>query len=261
MSSHAEHYTVYQVANSNLRTYPFPHILVHDVFAADLYRQMLDNLLPAETMQPIKGVRPVGKAYSDERFVFPLLPDTVKSLPEKQAAFWTQLAQWLLAAPLAQTLMHKFGPYMDERFKGKGPQQFYNESMLVDDRTRYSLGPHSDAPAKVITVLFYLAADERRPHLGTSIYAPRDPSFRCPGGPHHPFDRFERIVTMPYLPNTMFAFFKTDDSFHGVEPITDADCRRHLLFYDLKCRPVAEAPRPETPKPAAAPGPKQTFTF
>jgi len=41
---------------------------------------------------------------------------------------------------------------------------------------------------------------------------------------------------MPFLPNTMFAFVKTDHSFHGVEPIVDAGISRYLLLYDLRVK-------------------------
>lgn len=257
MSSHAELHTLYQIANAPMRTYPFPHMLVHDVFEPSLYQRMLANLLPAETMQPIKQARAVGPGYSDERFVFPLTPDQVQRLPGAQAAFWSEFAKWLLGPGLANLLMFRFGAYLDQRFSGQGEQNIYNESMLVDDRTRYSLGPHSDAPTKLVTLLFYLPADASRSHLGTSIYVPKDPNFRCPGGPHYPFDRFDRVTTMPYVPNTLFAFFKNDVSFHGVEPIEDPDCRRHLLFYDLKVAAKVTKPAPVPPSP----GPKATFSF
>jgi hypothetical protein len=87
----------------------------------------------------------------------------------------------------------------------------------------------------VITLLFDLPADALRPHLGTTICVPRDRSFRCPGGPHYDFAHFERMRTMPCVPNTLFAFFETDHSFHGVEPVRERDGRRQLLFYDVYC--------------------------
>jgi hypothetical protein len=34
----------------------------------------------------------------------------------------------------------------------------------------------------------------------------------------------------------MFAFVKTDSSFHGVEPIVDAEVSRYLLLYDLRVK-------------------------
>ena len=34
--------------------------------------------------------------------------------------------------------------------------------------------------------------------------------------------KFQRMLTMPYVPNALFAFMKTPNSFHGVEPIDGA---------------------------------------
>ncbi len=264
MSSHVEQHTLYQVANAPLREHPFPHILVREVFEPAYYRRMLEHLLPVDLMKPIREVRELGQKYSNERFVVPLAPGETAGLRAPYGPFWNELAVWLLAMPFAQVLFRKFGQHVDRRFAGREPSLF-NEAMLVDDRTRYSLGPHTDARTKVITVLFYLPSDDTRPHLGTSIYAPRDPEFRCPGGPHYPFEQFERVVTMPYLPNTMFAFFKTDHSFHGVEPVRDEDYRRHLLFYDVRCHSadLEQAPAPEAPaaQPAPATGPSVEFRF
>jgi hypothetical protein len=39
---------------------------------------------------------------------------------------------------------------------------------------------------------------------------------------------------MDYRPNSLFTFFKTDNSFHRVEPITDDGARRDLLLYDIR---------------------------
>ena len=259
MSSSAEQHTLYQVANAPLREHPYPHILVRDVFEPEFYRRMLENLLPATLMRPIKEERQVGKAYSDDRYVYTLSQDKVGALPQPYGKFWDELTRWLLAAPFALALFRKFWPFIHQRFGDPQPG-FFNEALLVDDRVRYALGPHTDTPSKVITLLFYLPSDDSRPHLGTSIYAPRDPSFRCPGGPHYPFEQFERVVTMPYLPNTLFAFFKTDNSFHGVEPIRDPDYRRHLLLYDIKCN-LADLPRPDAAASGAAPSPRVEFTF
>jgi len=69
--------------------------------------------------------------------------------------------------------------------------------------------------------------------VGTSIFAPKDLSFRCAGGPHYPFDMFDKMVTMPFVPNSLFTFVKGDNSFHGVEPVGDPGCRRWLLLFDV----------------------------
>jgi hypothetical protein len=75
-------------------------------------------------------------------------------------------------------------------------------------------------------------------HLGTSIYAARDTSFRCEGTHHHSYSGFKRVASMPYVPNALFAFFKTDYSFHGVDPITEGDVERNLLLYNIYVQAV-----------------------
>jgi hypothetical protein len=93
--------------------------------------------------------------------------------------------------------------------------------------------------------------------LGTSLYVPKDSRFSCQGGPHYEFERFRRVLTMEYLPNTLFAFMKTPRAFHGVEPITQADVQRDLLLYDIRVMPPQQAAQPD----AAAAGPKVKFSF
>jgi hypothetical protein len=44
---------------------------------------------------------------------------------------------------------------------------------------------------------------------------------------------FLKLTTMPFKPNSLFAFVKGDNSFHGVEPVTDPDTKRWLLLYDV----------------------------
>ena len=39
---------------------------------------------------------------------------------------------------------------------------------------------------------------------------------------------------MPYVPNSAFCFFKTDTSFHGVEPVPAWAPPRQLLSYILE---------------------------
>jgi hypothetical protein len=259
MSSSAEQYTLYQIANAPLREYPYPHILVRDVFEPELYRRMMAHLLPKDLMRPLKEARPVNRKYPEERHAFTLARDKIAALPQPYAKFWDELARWLLDTPFAVTLFNKFGTFIHRRF-GNDQPAFYNEALLVDDRERYALGPHTDSPSKVITLLFYLPDNDSHAHLGTAIYTPRDASFRCPGDRHHSIELFDRVVTMPYLPNTLFAFVKTDNSFHGVEPIRDLDYRRHLLLYDVKCN-LESIARPEAAAVNPAPAPRVEFTF
>jgi len=231
MASAAELQLLYKTANAPILPFPFPHFFVQDVFPAGFYDQLQQNLPDPSALIPIEQARPV-RGYK-ERFVLELKSHYLDRIPENKRAFWLDLSRWLVGGSFMQSMLAKFAPQFEQRFRGAPGVEFEDEAMLVEDITNYSLGPHTDAPRKVITFLFYLPRDRSQFHLGTSIYVPKDPQFRCAGGPHYKSADFERVTTMPFTPNSLFCFFKTDNSFHGVEPVADPDCRRWLLLFDI----------------------------
>jgi len=103
---------------------------------------------------------------------------------------------------------------------------FTDETLLIRDMPGYKIGPHTDSPVKVISALFYLIGQEE-----TSLYTPKEKDFRCKGGPHYPFEKFNKVGTMKFKPNSMFAFLKTDNSFHGVEPTKH---QRDVMLFDVR---------------------------
>jgi hypothetical protein len=230
----AELHLTYKIANAPINAFPYPHCYVPEIFPADFYAKMQRHLPDPMAMIPIEQARG-AKGYK-ERFVLELNEGRLSALPDARKNFWSGVAAWILSGRLQQLMLQKFGPFMD---RGADAFEFYADTMLIQDITDYKIGPHCDAPGKVITMLFYLPADNSQAHLGTSIYTPKDPTFRCPTGRHHPPDGFNRMVTMPFLPNSLFTFVRSDISFHGVEPVGDPDCRRWLLLFTIYARPRA----------------------
>jgi hypothetical protein len=236
MYSDAELQLAYKFGNMPFSMFPCPHFYIPDVFPADFYQQLQENLPAPSSMQPIEEVRNL-KGYK-ERFVLGLDPRGLATLPADKQSFWADFASWLVGSRFRSLVLRKFQPYINQRFAGKGAVEFSDEALLVQDITDYRLGPHTDSPRKVVTMLFYLPADDSQSHLGTSLYLPNVPDFTCPGGPHHDRKSFSLLHTNPFMPNSLFAFFKTDNSFHGVEAIADPDCRRWLLLYDIYVNPA-----------------------
>jgi hypothetical protein len=248
---HAE----YRIANAPMQGYPYQHFYLRDVFPQDYYSELQRNLPDPAALMPIEQS---GRARGyPERSIMMLGGEKPAGVSETQFQFWQRLAQWIFAGRLGNLVIGKFGPVVDARMQDAGDVEIIDELMLVHDRTRYSLGPHTDSPAKVISLLFYLPADERRAQLGTSIYVPKERGFTCPGGTHYPFERFDRVATMPFLPNSLFGFVRTNNSFHGVEPLVEPDAGRWLLLHDLRLRKAA--PGAQAPAPAA--GPRVEFKF
>lgn len=238
----AELQLAYKAANAPFKMFPYPHFYERDIFPADFYQQIQKNLPDPQAMIPIEKARGL-KGY-DERFVLDIGNIDKAGLPEDKLAFWRAVHEWLVIKGNFGTLIfQKFKPFIEQRFAGRTDVEFYSEALLVQDITNYKLGPHTDAPRKVVTMLFYLPADESQKHMGTSLYLPNDANFTCPGGPHYPREQFSRLYTNPFLPNSMFAFFKTNNSFHGVEPVGDPGTKRWLLLYDIFVRETAPQPK------------------
>jgi len=228
---------LYNIGNAPVREYPYPHIFVRDVFPADFYEEMRRNLPPREVMTTLGKLGRVSGGDYTQRNVMLLAPEHMTGLDEGRLKFWDRLRGWLLGLRFTNTMIAKFAPYLAHRLGDLRTVHFGHEAMVIRDHTNYSLGPHTDSPSKALSFLFYLPADASREHLGTSIYLPNDPGFTCAGGPHYKFTNFQRMLTLPYVPNALFAFMKTNNSFHGVEPVEETDAQRDLLLYDVRAEP------------------------
>ena len=233
----AELHLTNRIANAPINTIPYPHCYIRQVFPPDFYAEMQRHLPDPQAMIPISEARG-AKGYK-ERFVLELKSERLSALPELKKNFWSGVMEWMLSKRLQELMLEKFGSFIPPRFRDNPAFEFYADAMLIQDITDYKIGPHCDAPGKVVTMLFYLPADDSQTHLGTSIYVPKDPGFRCPTGVHHPPDGFDRVATMPFLPNSLFTFARSDTSFHGVEQVGDPDCRRWLLLFTIYARPRA----------------------
>lgn len=230
----AEVHTAYEFGNAPIRDVPFPHFYLKSAFPADFYQKIQENLPATSELWPIEDKRPVT-GYK-ERFVCCFDDASLSSLPSEKSIFWTEFRDTYLRGAFGNLLMNKFSRLISARFGDQNDLEFYHELLLVHDVKNYSLGPHTDSPRKVITVLFYLPGDKNHESLGTSIYLPRNSSFQCHGGPHYKHEDFIKMKTMAYSPNSVFCFFKTDNSFHGVEKLTEQGYGRWLLLYDIYIR-------------------------
>lgn len=236
----------YQLANAPLRSFPYPHLLVGEVFPADFYAAVRAHLPGKDEMTSFRAIGRAAGGEPDTRRALPLTTEHLGKLDETRRAFWSELARWMLGGAFANLMLDKFAEIVGARTDLEG-RELANEALLVQDDGDYSVGPHTGRPGSVLSLLFYLAGDAARPQLGTSVYLP---GAGTPGRAGPPaFDAFQRVYTMSYLPNTLFAFASSDHSFHGVEPVADAGARRDLLLYDIYVQDAARGPAA-----AAAPG-------
>lgn len=203
---------IYQLRNAKLNKWPFPHVYVENIFNWEFYDALMANLPPDDTYKPLPG------GYKS-RLASDVVPNAVKPL----------LGPYFMREVLA-TFHDQFWerfPHPHER-----PARFSSEIRFIRDSEGYAIGPHTDAPRKVVSMLFYLPADLGLSAHGTSIYVPDDHEKICPGGPHYKTEGFSEVFRAPYWPNSMFAFWKTDNSWHGVEKICE-EIRRDVMLYNI----------------------------
>lgn len=220
---------LYRIMNAEIKAWPFPHFHVTDVFPADLYQVLATQLPSNEAYTPMDEYGTTRRGGYKERLILSL-GEPNPAVPET----WHQVGEWMLGNRFAKAMINKFRPFISRQWgDGLASKRLMRDARLVRDFTNYALPPHTDMREKVLALLFYFPRDAEHAHLGTSAYVPNDPAFRCPGGPHHRRDDFTLVATAPYLPNSLFGFVRTDNAFHGVEPVIDLDARRDLLLYNL----------------------------
>jgi FkbM family methyltransferase len=217
----------------------FPIAVVDNVFPEEYYRQILEYFPADDLLTPLSETGRVGTNAYRERLVALFNEDHFNKLQAGQRDFWTAFGSWLYSDRFIQEIVEYFKDDVMSRLeqmqqKTGMPARLQSDALLVSDHTQYSIGPHTDAPHRLISFLFYLPANESKKHLGTSLYVPLKEGFKCIGGPHHRHEDFRVACTIEYLPNRLVIFPKTNISFHGVQPIKDPDPRRHLLINNIR---------------------------
>lgn len=215
-----EEFTIYKLRNAVVKTYPFPHFFVDKVFPDDFYEELLNSLEDDEHYT----------RYSDqypERYFGP------KEIPKG--------CEFMATERFMKEVLSIFSHWLRKSYP-TGELDISSDMRLIRDHTGYRIGPHTDAPWKLVSLLFYLPSNDFWAKNGTSIYVPKNPGFRCAGGPHYEYEDFKQVYTAPYIPNSCFGFWKTLQSFHGVEPITDPFFRNVLLYNLYDSRKIPKQP-------------------
>ena len=214
---------------------PYPHFCLDNIFPDEYYRTLLANLPSGTSYENLYEVTTLKLDHFRHRDQRDMNAGWTKELPAEQKEFWDDFDSWFLGEDMAQAVLKTFPDQMRTRFGEEWPAVSV-ESQLIRHRPGYFLGPHSDLHTKLVVLLIYLAPDESTSHLGTSLYRPKDPNFTCPNSTHYQFEDFIKVKTAAYKPNSMLAFFRSDVSFHGLEPLVESDVQdngRDVIQYVL----------------------------
>ena len=212
---------------------PFPHYYLEGVLPENYYQELLRHLPGSDVYENLYEVTGLKLDHFRHRYQRDLNEGWTNALPPELQTFWKSFNEWFLSPQLAQAFLETFAEPLRPRI-GEAWPEVSVEAQFIRHRAGYFLGPHSDLYTKLVVVLLYLAPDARAERLGTSLYRPKRVGFSCPDSKHYPFEDFIRVKTAPYKPNSLLAFVRSDISFHGLEPLTEADVAtegRDLIQY------------------------------
>jgi hypothetical protein len=224
-------YTMKRFNDMEIKHSPYHHFFVDRLFPEDYYAQMMEMKPTEDEIVSIASTGRTTKGDYADRFVMHLQDGLANIKSDEKRKFWDQHRQWFCSQELMITLIKRFHTQLADA--GVRNLNVFPEAMFMRDKKGYSIGPHTDSPRRLITMMLYLPSDTDHSHLGTSVYVPEGDDRRCQGNMHHKFDGFKNIYTAPYVPNSVFGFLKSDNSFHGVEPMEE-DYIRDTMVYMIK---------------------------
>lgn len=194
---------------------PSENIYMEDLLEPDLYREMLRRM-PREGAYEV--LNHADAKLPDGRFtrlMLDLTEATLDRLDEEDRVFWSEMARVFSSDALKDAILQKFQNRIYSRFGEEMPE---TEAIPIfyKDFPGYFIRIHQDHPIKVATLQIYLPPDESQIHLGTCFYRKHG-------------DGYTRLKRNAFKPNSGYAFVRTDDSWHGVDPIGPDERERNSI--------------------------------
>ncbi len=210
---------VERIGATRLEGEPFDHVRLERIFDADTVERLISNL-PEQDQYDEQihkdALLPDGR-YA--RLRFELTEENIAKLPAPKRDFWLGVLEDVRSPEIERAYKAKFRDALTRRF-GVDPIEVrtVQRPVLFRDIAGYRISVHADNLDKVITSQIYLPLDESQAHLGTSFHRRR------------PDRSFEKVKTLPFTPNSGYAFPVTTESWHSVEQMREGDGARNTLM-------------------------------
>lgn len=209
-----------KISQAGIDTSPTENIFMEELFPKEVYHQMLKNLPPDAILNPIIHPDALTADGKCTRYLLDLTEASISKLDTGIRSFWEKMHQVFTAPELSRAVVEKFNVTLRSRF-GNDLPELIAVPILYRDHPGYRIGIHPDTVSKIATLQFYLPEDDTQRHLGTSFHVRNGSSF-------------EKLKTNLFLPNTAYAFARTEESWHSVDELGAGERIRNtiaLTFY------------------------------
>lgn len=195
-----------KIENAQYSDLPFPYIVVPNIFSPETYKEILKYWPSLDEMTNA----PSGLENRNWIYIYGHDPqgtdahiDTLKD--HEKCKFWQRIAHWLAEEDIKQAFFKKFN--IDPSLSS------FHTVRIITDTQGYFIDRHPDGITKVLSVLLYCPEDDLHPEWGTFI---------------------EGGAIIPFISNHLFAFKKTNNSFHWVNKINTPNAERNqiLIVYE-----------------------------
>ena len=216
---------------------PFTHIYFEEILPPSLYNRLLAALPEPASYQTASEKHHLdGEIKGYVRSQFALTTTAIPAMPILHQELWSGVSAALTDPALKRALFACLGKDLTYRY-GKGdPSELVGHSRptLYRETEGFEIPPHPDTRRKVVTMHFYLPADDSQIDLGTALYRHR---LTLPFGSWQ--RRFEKVKQFAFRANSAYAFVVNNSigkrSWHGREKLPPgAGVRNTLLntFYE-----------------------------
>jgi len=190
-----------------LRKDPFAHIYFENVFPEAFYPELMAARPDPSRFEPLyhkDALRPDG---TTTRSTFTLAPEPLAALPDCARATLATCAAVIGSPEVREALLARYEDVLRERFPTRYKDLALEGTVkLQRDEPGYKIGIHPDTSDKVVLLQLYLAENDDHQEMGTALY-------RRAG------EDFEKVDTLQYRVNSGYSFARTEESWHGVEPV------------------------------------------
>jgi hypothetical protein len=209
---------------------PFLHLVLADVFPADIYARMMEAMPEYGDYRAMHGRSKAKDQKGDStRVKIDLFPEYIRHLPASKRQVWDIVGRALCSRAVKEAFIRRLAPALEKRFgPGYAKTGFFPIPILTRDIPGYRIKPHTDTHWKGITVQLYLPQDASTSHIGTIFHE------RLADG------SMPKTRQMQFVPNSGYAFAVGDDSWHSADPVGSEVKTRDsiLLTYFVDAGPL-----------------------
>ena len=152
------------ILKAEVRSDPYPYFFIENFFSADFYA-FIQRCLPDPDHYSASDRRDSKRVSRRYLNISKSQGADLQQLRDPQRSIWENIGQQLGSEAFIKNVIKMFEPHVSDRY-GETPLKLRSRVELIKDTADFEISPHSDAPHKVFTLLFYLPKDASKQQYG-----------------------------------------------------------------------------------------------